>query len=209
MINLAIVEDDEQIRLVLKKYLATQDGFYCDIAVDSVESFFEVLDKSFLPDIVLMDIGLPGMSGIDGIKLISAQYPDIDIIMLTIHHEPDKIFSSIQAGAIGYLLKNTPLPDIRDSIYSIREGGSPMNPQIARQIVQYMQVKSKPRKNNKLSEKEQEIVIGLVDGLSYKSIAERMKISVETVRFHIKNIYKKLHVHSKTEVVKKSLLGEI
>lgn len=209
VISIGIVEDDNDIRNVIQKYLDSLPGFMCDIAVDSVEAVLPKLQEEILPDVVLMDIGLPGMSGIDGIRLIKERYPEIDIVMLTIYHDSQKIFNSLCAGASGYLLKNTPLPEIKSGIEGLRAGGSPMSPQIARKVIQYFGPTQKARKTSPLTPKEKEIVVGLVDGLSYKMIAARMNISVETVRFHIKNIYQKLHVHSKAEVITKSLRGEI
>ena len=170
----------------------------------------KLLEADSLPDVVLMDIGLPGMSGIDGIRIIKDQHPDIDIIMLTVYHDSHKIFNSLCAGASGYLLKNTPLEEIKNSIETLHDGGAPMSPQIARKVIQYFQPGKKLlQKKSPLTPKEKEIVVGLVDGLSYKMIADRMDISIETVRYHIKNIYQKLHVHSKAEVISKSLRGEI
>ncbi len=209
VISIGIVEDDNDIRNVIQKYLDSLPGFMCDIAVDSVEAVLPKLQEEILPDVVLMDIGLPGMSGIDGIRLIKERYPEIDIVMLTIYHDSQKIFNSLCAGASGYLLKNTPLPEIKSGIEGLRAGGAPMSPQIARKVIQYFGPNQKARKTSPLTPKEKEIVVGLVDGLSYKMIAARMNISVETVRFHIKNIYQKLHVHSKAEVITKSLRGEI
>ncbi len=208
MILVGIVEDDNQIRGLLHQYLDRQPGFSCTLVHNSVESFRKGLSPENQPDVLLMDIGLPGMSGIDGMKLIKRDYPDIDIIMLTVYNDPDKIFQSLCAGATGYLLKNTPLEEIKEGIELLTLGGSPMSPQIARKVIDFFNTEKKAI-SSPLSEKEKEIVIGLVDGLSYKLIADRMSISLETVRFHIKNIYRKLHVHSKAEVISKSLKGEI
>ncbi|HRJ29421.1 MAG TPA: response regulator transcription factor [Cyclobacteriaceae bacterium] len=208
MILVGIVEDDNQIRTLLQQYLDRQPGFSCTLVHGSVESFRRALSPANQPDVLLMDIGLPGMSGIDGMKLIKRDYPDIDIIMLTVYNDPDKIFQSLCAGATGYLLKNTPLEEIKEGIELLTRGGSPMSPQIARKVIDFFNTEKKTV-SSPLSEKEKEIVIGLVDGLSYKLIADRMNISLETVRFHIKNIYRKLHVHSKAEVISKSLKGEI
>ena len=156
-----------------------------------------------------MDIGLPGMSGISGIKLIKAKYPEINIIMLTVYHDTHKIFQSLCAGASGYLLKNSPFSEIKKAIKIVNAGGSSMSPQIARKVIEHFQTCEKINHESTLTDKEKEIVSCLVDGLSYKMIAAQEHISIETVRSHIKNIYKKLHVHSKAEVIKKSLTGEI
>lgn len=209
MISIAIIEDDEDIRVGIQKYINKQTGFLCTIAEESVEGYLSQQTGGDFPDVILMDIGLPGMSGIDGIKLIKQQQPEINIIMLTIYHDSHKIFEALRAGASGYLLKNTPLAEIKEAIAQLQAGGAPMSPQIARKVIEHFNHPNKPVPESPLTAKEKEIVVGLVDGLSYKLIADRMNISVETVRFHIKNIYQKLHVHSKAEVITKSLRGEI
>ena len=211
MISVCIVEDDHQIRSTLQRYLDSQEQFICKNSFESVEKVLHHLKMSSQkPEVILMDIGLPGMSGIDGMKIINDLYPDIDIIMLTIYHDSDKIFQSLCAGASGYLVKNTPLEDIKKGILSLTNGGSPMSPQIARKEIQYFSLPTTKRYDQSpLSVREKEIVVGLVDGLSYKLIADRLNISIETVRFHIRNIYKKLHVNCKAEVISKSVKGEI
>ena len=208
MIFTAIVEDDEPIRAGIQSYLNRQDNMVCDCVCGSVEELLPKLRKDPAVDVVIMDLGLPGMSGIEGMKLIKESYPEIDIIVFTIYNDSRKIFDSLCAGATGYLLKNTPLPDIKESIETLVEGGAPMSPQIARKVIDFF---SRPKKvgESPLSAKEKEIVVGLVDGLSYKLIADRLAISIETVRCHIKKIYRKLHVHSKAEVIAKSVRGEI
>ena len=210
MIKVGIVEDNVKIRNLIQRYLDMQDGISCSVAVDSVEEMLDYLKEKELPDILLMDIQLPGMSGIEGIGIIKQDYPEIDIIMLTVYHDSHKIFDSLKAGASGYLLKHTSLPEIKDAVEDLAKGGAPMSPQIARKVIQYFntnQAKKKPESN--LTAREQDIVNGLVDGLSYKMIADRYDISIDTVRAHIRNIYKKLHVNSKAEVIAKSLRGEI
>ena len=209
MITVAIIEDDEDIRAGIQKYLNKQPGFSCRIAEESVEIFLSQWRDDEMPEVILMDIGLPGMSGIDGIRLIKQKYPEIDIVMLTVYHDSHRIFEALRAGASGYLLKNTPLAEIKEAIEQLKAGGAPMSPQIARKVIEHFNPANKHEPESPLTAKEKEIVVGLVDGLSYKMIADRMNISVETVRFHIKNIYQKLHVHSKAEVITKSLRGEI
>lgn len=210
MIEIGIVEDNIKIRNLIQKFLDMQDKMSCKIAVDSVEEMLEYLKNNKSPDVLLMDIQLPGMSGIEGISIIKKEYPDIEIIMLTIYHDSHKIFDSLVAGASGYLLKHTSLPEIKESIENLVEGGAPMSPQIARKVIEHFK-KPEPEKNpdSDLTSREQDIVNGLVDGLSYKLIADRFDISIDTVRAHIRNIYKKLHVNSKAEVIAKSLRGEI
>lgn len=210
MIKIGIVEDNVKIRSLIQRYLDMQDSMSCKVALDSVEEMLEHLKKYDQPDVLLMDIQLPGMSGIEGIGIIKKEYPDIEIMMLTVYHDSHKIFDSLVAGASGYLLKHTSLPEIKESIETLAEGGAPMSPQIARKVIQHFsdaEKKQKPESN--LTAREQDIVNGLVDGLSYKLIADRFDISIDTVRAHIRNIYKKLHVNSKAEVIAKSLRGEI
>ncbi|MDZ7659342.1 response regulator transcription factor [Fodinibius sp.] len=205
-----IVEDNKKIRDLIQRYLDMQDELSCPVAVDSVEEMQEYLEEHPAPDVILMDIQLPGMSGIKGIGQIKEKYEDVDIIMLTVYHDSHKIFNALRAGASGYLLKHTSLPEIKDSILKLVDGGAPMSPQIARKVINHFQ-ENAPKKNtdSDLTPREHDIVNGLVDGLSYKMIADRYDISIDTVRAHIRNIYKKLHVNSKAEVIAKSLKGEI
>lgn len=209
MITVAIVEDDDVIREGIMEYLDNQENLICTAAKSSVEHFLAVLNEETVPDVILMDIGLPGMSGISGMKLITEKYPEVSIIMFTVYNDSHKIFESLCAGASGYLLKNTSFPEIKQAIEIIQGGGSMMSPPIARKVMEHFHPGKKLKVTSPLTAKEKEIVQGLVDGLSYKMIAGAASISIETVRTHIKNIYKKLHVHCKAEVIRKSLSGEI
>jgi len=209
MINIAIVEDDSFIRESLQGFINTQDNMRCVAAKDSVETLLYWLNDDNKPDVILMDIGLPGMSGISGIKLIKEKYPGINILMLTVYNDSHRIFQSLCAGASGYLLKNTPFSEIKEAIEIVQDGGSSMSPQIARKVIEYFHTDKKGEIASPLTIKEKEIVMCLVDGMSYKMIADKGNISIETVRSHIKNIYKKLHVHNKAGVIRKSLKGEI
>ena len=209
MIRIGIVEDDDLIREGIQKYLNAQDNFICDLTENSFENFLPKLTKEGSVDVALVDIGLPGMSGINGIKILRKEYPDINIIMLTVYNDSNRIFNSLCAGASGYLLKNTPLEEIKKSIEILDSGGSPMSPEIARKVVEYFNPSKPEGYKSGLTQKENEIVNALVDGLSYKLVADKMGISIDTVRFHIRNIYRKLHVNSKAEVISKSLKGEI
>src|SRR5690554_1876382 len=210
MAVIGIVEDNIKIRDLIQRYLDMQKDLECPVAVDSVEEMLTHLEKHAAPDVILMDIQLPGMSGIKGMEIIKEKYPDVDIIMLTIYHDSHKIFDSLKAGASGYLLKHTSLPEIKEAIEMLLKGGAPMSPQIARKVITHFN-EQKPKKNpdSMLTSREQDIVTGLVDGLSYKMIADRYDISIDTVRAHVRNIYKKLHVNSKAEVIAKSFRGEI
>jgi DNA-binding NarL/FixJ family response regulator len=209
MIRVGIVEDEREIRDAIQAYLNAQENIICEPAVESMELFMSTVTPETLPDIILTDIGLPGISGITGIKLIKERFPEVELLMLTIHNDADKIFQSLCAGAAGYLLKNTPFAQIKESIEVLHNGGAPMSPEIARKVIERFRAAPAATQESILTDREKEIVAGLVDGLSYKMIADRMNISLHTVRVHIKNIYKKLHIHSKAEVITKSLRGEI
>ncbi|HUL43999.1 MAG TPA: response regulator transcription factor [Bacteroidota bacterium] len=209
MISVGIVEDDTNVREALQEYFNSLATFQCQVAVESAEKFLAVASQPSGPDVILMDIGLPGMSGIDATRLFRSVYPDSEIIMLTIYHDPEKIFDSLCAGASGYLLKTAPFSEIRGAVELVYNGGAPMSAQIARKVIGYFRPAQVKESESPLTAKEREVIFGLVDGLSYKMIADRMMISIETVRSHIKSIYNKLHVHSKAEVIGKSFKGEI
>ena len=176
MIRIGIVEDDDHIREGIQKYLNGQDNFDCDIAENCFENFLPKLSEEGPINIALVDIGLPGMSGINGIKILRKEYPDINIIMLTVYNDSTRIFNSLCAGASGYLLKNTPLEEIKKSIEILDSGGSPMSPEIARKVVEYFNPSKSEGYKSGLTQKENEIVNALVDGLSYKLVADRMGI---------------------------------
>jgi len=216
MINVAIIEDDRDIREGIQKYINHQQEMLCEVAEESVERFLARPLEDDYPDVILMDIGLPGMSGLNGTALIKESHPQVDIIMLTVYTDWDRIFGALRAGASGYLLKNTPLSEIKRSIETVRAGGAAMSPQIARKVMEFFGGHTGSRREpeaaleeTRLTPREKEIVIGLTDGLSYKMIADRMGVSLDTIRFHIKNVYRKLHVNSKGEVIRLSLRGDL
>ncbi len=209
MITVGIIEDDAQIRSGIQAYLNNQPNLSCEQGYHSMELALADFKDWSIPNVLIIDLGLPGMSGIEGMKILKERYPDCDLVVFSVFNDYKKIFDSLCAGATGYLLKNTPFEEIKEGIESLAKGGSPMSPQIARKVIDFFKPQPKLKKTSPLSDKEKEIVVGLVDGLSYKLIADRLSISIETVRFHIKNIYRKLHVHGKAEVISKSLRGEI
>lgn len=201
-IRIGIIEDDPVVLHGLQKYLQSCTEFSEVYAAASVEHFFETVTDFSKLDAVLTDIGLPGKSGIEGIRLIKEKNPGTDVIMITVFKDSEKIFQSLCSGATGYILKGATFEEIKESIFTILQGGSYMSPAIARKIVEYFKpVKKEPDKM--LTVREEQIVQALVDGLSYKLIANRLTISMDTVRYHIKNIYTKLQVNSKTEVIAK------
>jgi DNA-binding NarL/FixJ family response regulator len=207
MINIAIIEDDALVRNTLTALFQEQSDMQCIMAVQSAELFLKKATDATRPDIVLSDIGLPGIDGIETIALIKKQFPEAAIIMLSMYADNDRIFKALCAGAVGYLQKDTPLQDILDAVIEIQKGGSEMSTAIARKVVEYFAPRS--TYNEPLTAREQQAIAAIVDGLSYKMIAIRLGITPETVRQHIKNIYRKLQVNSKGEVIVRSLRGEI
>ena len=205
VISVAIIEDLEDIRESLLKFFQTTPDILCEATVDSVEAFLniEMADMNF--NVLLLDIGLPGMSGLTGIKFIKEKYPNIEIIMLTVFEEHDKIFRALKSGAAGYLLKTTPFPKIREAIIETYNGGAAMSPTIARKVIAHFNRSKAENRKPVLTETERKIVAYLVDGYTYKKIAKILGNSVDTIRFHIKNIYKKLHISSRAELISKEL----
>ncbi|HPE56517.1 MAG TPA: response regulator transcription factor [Bacteroidales bacterium] len=195
-IIVAIVEDEDEIRELLEAIIDRSPGFTCKHVFKDCESALNPL-KSIKPDVVLMDIQLPGISGIEGIKLLKPELNDTDFIMLTIRDEDEMVFESLCAGATGYLLKDTPPVRLLNAIKEVREGGSPMSPGIARKIV----ISFQPSRSNPLTEREQEVLENLAKGENYTTISEKLFISGNTVRAHIKNIYRKLEVNSRAAAV--------
>lgn len=205
MIRIVIVEDNKTIRNGLEVLLNGTPNLGCTCAYGSCEAMLEKLDKD-LPEIILMDIGLPGMSGLDGVKEVKARYPGTTILMLTVYEDEDNIFQAMCNGAEGYLLKNTPPARLIEAIEDAYNGGSPMSSQIARKVVGFFQKLTPSQKEeNILNKRETEIIERLALGQSYKIIADQIFISPDTVRYHIRNIYKKLQVNSQSEAVAKAL----
>ncbi len=205
-IALAIVEDDPIVRDSLRTFLGDDPQFDLQYAAASMEDFLHTLrnDPRVSPAIILLDIQLPGISGIEGIPGIKKNLPNVDIIMLTTFEESDQIFAALCAGACSYLSKRVSLLTIRDTILTVSRGGSYMSPSIARKVAEHFM--PKPRKDaGLLTPRQQEIVTCIVDGLSYKMTADRLDISLDTVRTHIKHIYQSLEINSKGELIRKTL----
>lgn len=203
--NIAIVEDNKIIREGLELYFKNDSKFYCNIAVDSVEAFLHSHSSEI--DVILLDINLPGMSGIEGIRHIKHQYPDVYIIMLTIYKDEKHVFDALKAGANGYLLKNTPLKSIKKGVLQILEEGAPISPLVAKKIINHFNPQNQNKEDGfeNLTSREIEVLQALSEGTPFKNIADKLFVTIDTVRFHAKNIYKKLNVNSKLGAVKKYL----
>ncbi|MBI1745782.1 MAG: response regulator transcription factor [Acidobacteria bacterium] len=208
-ISVSIVEDQKRTREGLAALISGTPGYRTLGRFGSME---EALIKLQIdpPDVVLMDIKLPGMSGIEGVHRLKAQNPSLQILMLTVYGDNDYVFEAICAGASGYLLKDTPPMKLLDAIRELCRGGAPMSPEIARKVVTMFQKVAPPRNEaHKLSPRELQVLKLLADGHSYKTAADALPVSLDTMRFHIRNIYEKLHVHSKSEAVLKALRSGI
>lgn len=204
-IRVAIVEDDIKVRKSLEVLIEGSFGFNCFATYGDGESALRGLPKE-KPDVVLMDINLPKMNGIECVQKLKQKMPDMLIIMLTVYEDTQKIFSSLKAGAVGYLLKSSRPDEIIQAVTDVYEGGSPMTTQIARKVVQsFYRDDSKNNEIVHLTEREHEILDLLSKGYIYKEIADQLFISPDTVHNHLRHIYEKLHVHSRTEAVVKYL----
>ena len=210
MIKVAIFEDNRSLREGLAVMIGGTPGFKCVGAFPNCNNLLKNISQAN-PDVVLMDIEMPGINGIEAVGMIKEEYPDMKILMETIFDDDEKIFNSICAGAEGYILKHTSPAEIMEAIKEIHEGGSPMTPSIANRVLKM--VKQRPETGSKesfdLTDREKEILMCLVKGMSYKMVADACFISIETVNVHIKNIYRKLQVHSKSEAVAKAIKGKI
>ena len=208
MIRVAIFEDNFLLRESLFQLISGTAGLSCVGAFANCdEVIFNV--KKTSPEVVLMDIQMPGKTGIEGVRMIHEQFPEIKIIMQTVVEDDEKIFASICNGASGYLLKNTTPARLLQAIEEVHSGGAPMTPSIAQKVLDKFRKQSpaSSKELNELSNREKDVLECLVEGMSYKMIASACKISIDTVRFHIRNIYEKLHVSSKSEAVSKAIKG--
>lgn len=208
MIRVVIVEDKKMVRDGLAALLGGTDGIDCAGIYGDCESMLKRL-KQDKPDVILMDIGLPGMSGIEGTREAKEILPDVVIIVLSVYEGNDKIFEAICNGASGYLVKKTPPARLIEAIKEAHEGGSPMTAHIARKVVNLFQknlrTTSTATATETLTDRETEVLTGLSNGHSYSSVADDLFISVETVRTHIRSIYRKLQVHTQSEAVAKAI----
>jgi DNA-binding NarL/FixJ family response regulator len=203
--NVSIVEDNEQLRGTLARVLNRAEGFKCVSQYGDAETALVGLPKD-RPDVVLMDINLPGMNGVECVRRLKPQAPQMQIVMLTVYEDTENIFNALAAGAAGYLLKRTKSAELIEALKEVQRGGSPMTTHIARKVTQSFQrvgPSSQPTEN--LSEREQEVLDCLSQGFLYKEIAEKLGISYETVHTYIRRIYEKLQVRTRTEAVAKFL----
>lgn len=203
--RVVIIEDQREMRNGLQTLLDFTPTFTCVKSFGAMDEALRNIESD-TADLILTDIGLPRLNGIEGTRILREKFPELPIVVLTVHEEDDKIFQALCAGANGYLLKNTPAAKIIEALKEVLEGGAPMSPNVARRVVQLFRTFSPPETAEyHLTEQETRILKMLVDGHHYKTAAYELGISTSTVSFHLKNIYTKLQVHSKTEAVAKAL----
>jgi DNA-binding NarL/FixJ family response regulator len=204
-IEIVIVEDDSTYRNSLQEIINTSENLTCTYACKSCEEVLSLLADGFLPAVIMLDIKLPGMSGIEGIEKIKLISPATQIVILTVFDDDEKIFNAICSGASGYLLKSAPLEKIATAIQDVLSGGAVMSPSIAAKMLNKFAQNNIPKQEYGLTQREKEILQCMVNGMSKKHISEKLFISYYTVDTHLKNIYAKLHVHSQIDVIAKTL----
>jgi DNA-binding NarL/FixJ family response regulator len=201
-----LIEDHADCRRMVARVINQIKGMHCPCTFSCCEEAISTLQQAPHPDVILLDVGLPGMSGIEGIRKIKDFAPSTHVIMLTVYNDHEKVFQAICAGASGYLLKNSPEEAITAAIHEVVHGGAPMHPRVARMVLDMFARWAPPLKSDYgLSAREKEILELMVEGLIKKEIADRLLLSYHTVDNHLRNIYRKLHVHTRGGAVAKAL----
>src|SRR5262245_24228022 len=208
-ITVAIIEDEREIRECLTLLVNGSEGYACTGSYRTMEDALEKIPRQ-LPDVVLSDIGLPGMSGIEGVRLLKERHPDLLVLMLTVYDDDERIFDAMCAGACGYLLKKTPPARLLASLDEVVAGGAPMSPEVARRVIAlFREIRPPERADYHLTPHETRLLKLFVEGHNYKTAAAELRVSVNTVNFHVRSIYDKLQVHSRSEAVVKALLNRL
>ena len=205
IIKVAIIEDRREIRDGLGMLINGTEGFKCSGAYRSMEDALARIGSD-LPNVALCDIGLPGMSGIEGMRILKEQFPNLLLLMLTVYDDDERIFDALCAGACGYLLKKTPPAKLLEGLREAVNGGSPMSPEVARRVIAlFRDIRPPERADYELTPHETRLLKLLVEGHNYKTAALELNVSINTISFHMRHIYEKLQVHSKSEAVAKAL----
>src|SRR5262245_14799937 len=208
-IKVAIIEDHREFREYLAALIGGTEGFRCTGSYGSVELALSKIGDA-LPDIVLTDIGLPGMSGIEGIRILKERYPQLLLLVQTIHEDDDRVFEALCAGASGYILKKTQPARLIEGLRDAARGGAPMSPEIASRVIRlFKQIRPPERVDYRLTPHETRLLKLLVEGHNYKTAAAELGVTTSTINFHLQKIYEKLQVHSKTEAVAKALRNRL
>ena len=205
VIKTAVIEDMKDIRDGLATLINFTEGFRCTGSYRSMEEALARIESD-VPDVLLSDIGLPGMSGIQGIRIVKERYPEMQVLMLTVYDDDDRIFDALCAGASGYLLKRTPPAKLLDNIREAMSGGAPVSPEVASRVIKFFREFHNPeREDYDLTPHETRLLKLLTEGYNYQSAAEKLGVSYNTVKFHVRHIFDKLQVHSKSEAVVKAM----
>ena len=205
LVKVAIVEDQRKFRECLVIMIDGTEGFRCTGSFHTMEAALDQIGRD-LPDVALVDIGLPGMSGIEGIRLLKERYPQLTLLMHTVYDDDERIFEALCAGASGYLLKKTPPARLLESLREAASGGAPMSPEVAHKVIKLFREIHPPGKpDEQLTPHEVRILTLFAEGHNYKTAAAELGVTTHTISFHLQRIYDKLHVHSKTEAVAKAL----
>jgi DNA-binding NarL/FixJ family response regulator len=208
-IKVAVIEDHHKFRECLEFLLNNTEGYRCTSTFRTME---EALDRigAELPDLALVDIGLPGMSGVEGVKILKDRYPSLLVLMNTVYDDDERIFDALCAGASGYLLKKTPPAELLDSVKVAMNGGAPMSPEVAQRVISlFREIRPPDRAEYGLTPHETRLLQMLAEGHSYKTAATELGVSTKTISFHLQNVYEKLQVHSKSEAVSKALRNRL
>src|SRR4030095_1303080 len=208
-LRVAIIEDERDIRECLSLLVNGTPGFSCTGGYRTMEEALEGIRRN-VPDVVLSDIGLPGMSGIEGVRILKERHPPLLVLMLTVYEDDERIFDALCAGACGYLLKKTPPARLLDSLKEAAQGGAPMSPEVARRVIALFRgIRPPERADYHLTPHETRLLKLFVEGHNYKTAAAELRVSVNTVNFHVRSIYDKLQVHSRSEAVAKALRNRL
>ena len=208
IIRVAMLDDDKEFRELISTTISNSEGIVCAGLYSTCEEAIDKIEDD-IPDILLLDIAMPHKSGIQSLKEIKQKYPSVEVMMLTVLSDNEKIFESIRNGAVGYILKKSPSHKLLEAIKEAYNGGAPFPGEIARKVLQYFKTPLKDPSQSELSDREREVLEALVDGYGTKAIADKLFVSINTIRFHLRNIYNKLHVNSRTEAVAKVLKNKI
>ncbi|HEV2665903.1 MAG TPA: response regulator transcription factor [Blastocatellia bacterium] len=209
LIKVVVIEDIREVREGLTTLINGTPGFRCSASYRTMEEALRAIGHE-RPDVILVDLGLPGMSGIEGIRILKERYSETPTVVLTVYDDEDGIFDALCAGASGYLLKNTQPARLLECLQEVVGGGAPMSPEVARRVIKiFREVRPPARANHNLTPQETELLKLLVEGHNYKTAAAELGITTNTVSFHLRNVYAKLQVHSKSEAVAKALRDRV
>jgi DNA-binding NarL/FixJ family response regulator len=204
VIKVAVVEDQNKFRDAVTTLIDGTEGFHCSGSYRSMEEALEKIARD-LPDVVLMDIGLPGMSGIEGTRRLKERFPQMILLVHSVYDDDERIFDALCAGASGYLLKKTPPARLLEGLQEAAQGGAPMTPEVASRVIKMFREHRPPDRSYELTPHELRLLKLLMEGHNYKTAAADLGVTTHTISFHLQKIYEKLHVHSKTEAVAKAL----